>query len=61
VADQDDDGDGTPDVMEGASEDDGPSTVGLVALTVFVLLGLVLVLRRRGGGGELSQKDLVHL
>jgi hypothetical protein len=35
--------------------------VGLVALTVFVLLGLVLVLRRRGGGGELSQKDLVHL
>ena len=61
VADQDDDGDGIPDTMEGASQDDGPSSVGLIALTVFVLLGLVLLLRRRGGGGHLAEKDLVHL
>lgn len=61
VADQDDDGDGTPDIMEGATDDDGPSLTGLVALTAFVLLGLVLLLRRRGGGGELLDKDLVHL
>ena len=47
--------------MEGVSQDDGPSTAGLVALTVFVLLGLILLLRRRGGGGELADKDLVHL
>ena len=33
----------------------------LIALTVFVLLGLVLLLRRRGGGGHLAEKDLVHL
>ena len=61
VADQDDDGDGIPDTMEGVSQDDGPSSAGLIALTVFVLLGLVLLLRRRGGGGHLSEKDLVHL
>ncbi|MGB1844909.1 MAG: hypothetical protein ACPHQR_00710 [Candidatus Poseidoniaceae archaeon] len=61
VADQDDDGDGVPDTMEGVSQDDGPSTAGLVALTVFVLLGLILLLRRRGGGGQLADKDLVHL
>ena len=63
VADQDDDGDGIPDALEGASVDDGPSALGLVAVTVFVLLGLVLLLRRRGGGGgsNLSEKDLVHL
>ncbi|MEC9162131.1 MAG: hypothetical protein VX919_05000, partial [Candidatus Thermoplasmatota archaeon] len=61
VADQDDDGDGIPDTMEGASQDDGPSSVGLIALTAFVLLGLVLLLRRRGGGGHLAEKDLVHL
>ena len=61
VADQDDDGDGIPDTMEGVSQDDGPSSVGLIALTVFVLLGLILLLRRRGGGGHLAEKDLVHL
>ena len=61
VADQDDDGDGVPDTMEGASDDDGPSAVGLVMLTAFVLLGLVLLLRRRGGDGQLSEKDLIHL
>ena len=61
VADQDDDGDGIPDTMEGVTQDDGPSSVGLIALTVFVLLGLILLLRRRGGGGHLAEKDLVHL
>ncbi len=62
VADQDDDGDGTPDVLEGTTSSGGGTSWGLVALVVFAVLAVGLLLgRRRGGGGSLSEKDLVHL
>ena len=60
----DDDGDGTPDLLEGVeSTNDDVNVNGLmVVLALFVVVVLVFFARlRRGGPGDLSSLDQKHL
>ena len=63
-ADQDDDNDGVPDVLEGVdaneSGDFSTGTLLLVALLAAALLLFVLRMRK-GGGGDLGEINLQHL
>ena len=63
LADEDDDGDGVLDVLEGTttSENDDFST-GTLLLIVLLLAGIVLFMMRvKRGGGELGRIDERHL
>ena len=63
-ADQDDDNDGIPDVMEGTPVDESgdfsTSTLLLIALVVAAIL-LFAARMRKGGGDDLGELDLTHL
>ena len=65
VADQDDDNDGIPDVLEGTTvENNGDFSTGtllLIALIGAALVLFVLRMRRGGSGGNLGEVDLRHL
>ena len=62
--DQDDDNDGTPDVLEGETVDESgdfdTGTLLLIALIAAAIL-LFLVRMRKGGGDELGELDARHL
>jgi hypothetical protein len=63
-ADQDDDKDGIPDVLEGETVDDNDDfSTGTLLLIALIGAALVLfVLRiRKGGGGDLGEVNLRHL
>jgi hypothetical protein len=63
-ADQDDDNDGIPDVLEGETVDDNDDfSTGTLLLIALIGAALVLfVLRiRKGGGGDLGEVNLRHL
>jgi hypothetical protein len=58
--DQDDDNDGTPDILEGVSTKDGSmiSNTGLLLVIGLIILAIMLVVRsRRGGDAEMKEFD----
>ena len=60
----DDDGDGTPDVLEGVETSDGDVNLNALLLigAVFVVVLLLFIARlRRGGPGDLASLDQRHL
>ena len=60
----DDDGDGTPDVLEGTESQDADVNVNalLVVVALFVIVALLFFARlRRGGPGDLTGLDQQHL
>ena len=60
----DDDGDGTPDVLEGVESNDGDVNVNglMVVFALFVVIALLFFARlRRGGPGDLTSLDQKHL
>ena len=62
--DMDDDGDGTPDVLEGVESDGDDVNVNglMVVLALFLVVGLLFFARlRRGGPGDLTSLDQKHL
>ena len=62
--DMDDDGDGTPDVLEGTESQDADVNVNalLVVVALFVIVALLFFARlRRGGPGDLTGLDQQHL
>jgi len=62
--DMDDDGDGTPDVLEGTETNDADVDVNglMVVLALFVVVALLFFARlRRGGPGDLTSLDQQHL
>ena len=62
--DMDDDGDGTPDMLEGVDDDDADVNVNalMVVLALFVVVALLFFARlRRGGPGDLTSLDQQHL
>ena len=62
--DMDDDGDGTPDVLEGTEANDADVDVNglMVVLALFVVVALLFFARlRRGGPGDLTSLDQQHL
>ena len=56
--DQDDDNDGTPDILEGIStkEDSVISNTGLLLVIGLIILAVMLVVRSRRGGGDTEMK-----
>jgi len=63
VADQDDDGDGVLDILEGeTTTESGDFSTSTLLLIVLILGGLILfVMRMKQGGGELGSIDERHL
>ena len=62
--DMDDDGDGTPDVLEGTDASDADVNLNalLLVAAIFVVVFLLFVARlRRGGPGDLTSLDQRHL
>ena len=60
----DDDGDGTPDVLEGVETNDADVNVNalMVIMAIFVVVILLFIARlRRGGPGDLTALDQQHL
>ena len=60
----DDDGDGTPDVLEGSESGDADVNVNalMVVISLFVVVALLFFARlRRGGPGDLTSLDQQHL
>jgi hypothetical protein len=58
--DQDDDNDGTPDILEGVSTKDDSmiSNTGLLLVIGLIILAIMLVVRsRRGGDAEMKEFD----
>ncbi len=62
IEDQDDDGDGIPDVLEGQSSDDSGDfdTFTMLILVIIAIIFVLFVRRMRQGGGEQSEKKYTY-
>ena len=62
IEDQDDDGDGIPDVLEGQSSDDSGDfdTFTMLILVIIAIIFVLFVRRMKQGGGEQSEKKYTY-
>jgi hypothetical protein len=62
IEDQDDDGDGIPDILEGQSSDDSGDfdTFTMLILVIIAIIFVLFIRRMKQGGGEQSEKDYTY-
>ena len=62
IEDQDDDGDGIPDILEGQSSDDSGDfdTFTMFILVIIAIIFVLFIRRMKQGGGEQSEKDYTY-